>query len=63
MRIRRYRVTVEEIQEEPGVLEARLRELWEKCDNHHHTGPIKAAASPLGVVLDYADLGKRRPAR
>lgn len=48
---RKYRVTVELIDEPHDVLEARLRKLWEECDNHHNWTPLKNAAKELGVDL------------
>lgn len=53
--IRRYRVTVEEIDDPPKVLEARLRKLWREEDNHHHWGPLQAAAAKLGIELKHEE--------
>lgn len=54
--VRRYRVTFEEIAEPVEVIAARLRDLWEAGDNHHHADPIHAAARALGMSDE--DLGK-----
>ena len=51
--IRKYRVTVEEIEEPKEVLEARLRELWAECDNHHYWAPLERAAKALGIELSH----------
>lgn len=52
IKVRRYRVTIEEIEEPPEVIEARLIELWETCTNHHHRAAIDAVAKRNGVTLD-----------
>ena len=51
--IRRYRVTVEEIEEPVGVLEARLRKLWVECKNHHEWQPLQNEARRLGITLSH----------
>lgn len=58
--IRRYRVTVEEIEEPKEVLAERLRKLWIKCDNHHHWELLQRVAKGLGVELDPKEFGKER---
>ena len=57
---KRYRVTVEEIEEPLEVYAERLRKLWRECDNHHHFDPIRGAAKQLGIDLDHAELGVDR---
>jgi hypothetical protein len=59
--IKRYRVTFEEMEETREVLAERLRDLWRKCDNMHHIGPLREAAKEMGVELDHAELGRDRP--
>ena len=51
--IRKYRITVEEVEESKEVLEARLRKLWRECDNHHHWQPLQAVAKQIGIVLTH----------
>lgn len=51
--IKKYRVTIEEIEEPKSVLEERLLKLWHKCDNHHHWLPLKSAARALGIELKH----------
>jgi hypothetical protein len=46
--ITKYRVTIEEVEEPKEVLQARLQELWDKCNNWHHWKPLRAAARKLG---------------
>jgi len=47
----KYKVTVEVIEEPIEVIHARLQELWDKSDNHHHYDPIKQAAAKHGYEL------------
>lgn len=57
---RRYRITVEEIEEPIEVLRERLRKIWRECDNHHSWTPIRMVAASLGIELDIQDAGKDR---
>lgn len=45
--IKRYRVTVEIIEEPIEVYHERLEKLWLECDNHHHWAPLQQAAASL----------------
>ena len=60
VRIKRYRVTVEEIEEPVEVLQARLQKLWEESDNMHHYNPLVLAAKELGIELTGPFGGKFR---
>ena len=51
VRVRRYRVTIEEIDEPVEVICARLQKMWDECDNHHHHAPLEAAARKYGYDL------------
>jgi hypothetical protein len=51
VRIRRYRIVAELIDEPVEVVAARLQELWDECDNHHHWDPLRAAARRIGYQL------------
>lgn len=57
---RQYRVTVEQVSEPVEVLFERLREMWRKCDNHHHWWPLQAAAKSIGMTLDHDEMGVDR---
>lgn len=57
--IKKYRVTVEEIDEPKEVLEARLRKLWSETKNHHDWQPLQNAAEKLGITLTHED--RRNP--
>lgn len=49
--IRKYKVTIELIEEPNEVLAERLQKLWDECDNHHHWTPLKNAALQIGYEL------------
>ena len=51
VRVKRYRVTVEEIKEPDEVIVARLQKMWDNCTNHHNRDPLVTAASSYGVEL------------
>ena len=48
--VKKYRITIEEVEEANGVV-ARLQELWDRSDNHHHWYPLQAAAKAIGYEL------------
>lgn len=58
--IRRFRITVEPIEEPIEVLVERIRKLWVECDNHHLWLPLMSEAGRLGITLDIDDFGKDR---
>lgn len=49
--IRKYKVTIEPIEEPNEVLAERIQKLWDECDNHHHWTPLKNAALQIGYEL------------
>ena len=61
--IRKYRVTVELIDEPVEVLRERVKKLWRECDNHHHWQALRVVAANLGIELDRAEMDKARKAR
>jgi hypothetical protein len=62
VRVVRYRVTVEPI-DEPEAVAGRIRTLWRLCSNHHEWQPLRAAAKRHGVTLDDAERGVDAPRR
>lgn len=40
VRVERYRITVEKIEEPIEVIHQRLEQLWLECDNWHHWEPL-----------------------
>ena len=58
--VRRYRITIEEIEEPVEVIAERLRDLWRNSDNYHHYEPLQKAAREIGIELDRSEFGKAR---
>lgn len=61
IQVRRYRVTVELIDEPVDDIRARIVGLWRTCDNHHHWDSLRKAAAKVGLELSMNDFGKDRP--
>lgn len=57
--VKKFKVTVEEIEEPTEIIAGRLQKLWDECDNWNHRGPLKQAAKKIGYVLKNA-LGTKR---
>ncbi len=51
VQVYKYRITAELVDEPKEVIAARLQELWDECDNHHHWDPIRHAAIKIGYEL------------
>lgn len=51
VKIRKYKVTIEEVEEPIEVLRQRVQKLWDECDNMHHWRPLQEAAERLGYTL------------
>lgn len=51
VKIRKYKITIEEVEEPIEVLQQRLQKLWDECDNMHHWQPLQHAAKRLGYTL------------
>lgn len=60
VRVRRYRVTIEVIDEPVEVIHARITKLWREGDNYHHSEPIKQVARKYGLTLRQEDWGVDR---
>jgi hypothetical protein len=45
--IKKYRVTIEVVEESEEVLGNRLQRLWEECDNYHLHKPLMDAAKEI----------------
>jgi hypothetical protein len=48
---RKYKITVEPIDESFEILSERLQTMWDNCDNYHHWRPLKEAAKSIGYEL------------
>ena len=59
VRIKKYRITIEEVIESQEVYEQRVQELWDKCDNMHHFRPIQNTAKKIGYELK-GNFGSKR---
>lgn len=55
--IKKYRVTIEPIEEPKEVYVERLTKLWRENNNHHHWHPLKGVANEFGIILVDADHG------
>jgi hypothetical protein len=51
VRVEKYRVTVEKVEEPADVIHARLRKMWDECDNSHHREPLIRAGLKYGIDL------------
>jgi hypothetical protein len=51
VRVERYRVTVEKVQEPVEAIRARLQKLWDECENHHNREPLLRAGLKHGIDL------------
>jgi hypothetical protein len=49
--VRKYKHTIELVEEPIEVIQARIKKLWDECDNHHHWQPLKAEAKKYGLEL------------
>lgn len=49
--IKKYKVTIELIEEPKDVLSERLQELWDLCNNIHHWNTLKQSAKEIGYEL------------
>lgn len=51
VRVRKYRVTVELVDEPIETIRARIIDLWERCHNHHQWNAIHTEAARYGLDL------------
>lgn len=63
VRVEKYRVTIEKVEEPVEVIHERLRKLWRESDNHHHYEPIRSVARKWGLELDPSEHGRARKLR
>ena len=57
VRLQRYRVTVESIDESKDVYAERLRILWRGTDNYNDRDCLKREAKALGIELAHDEFG------
>ena len=51
VRVERYKVTIEKIEEPKEVICARIQTIWDECDNHHNWRSIEEKANKYGYEL------------
>lgn len=49
--LRKYKVTIELIEEPDEIIQERLQKLWDECNNHHNWQPLKNMAKQIGYEL------------
>ena len=59
VRVEKFRVTIEKVDEPKEETQRRILELWETTDNIHHWGLLKEEAKRLGLVLPPERMSKR----
>ena len=60
VRVHRYRITAERIDEPADVIHERIRKLWRECDNYRMRTPLEMAAKHAGITLDRDQCGVDR---
>jgi hypothetical protein len=58
--IRKYKITIELVEEPTEVLGERLQQLWDECNNHHHWTPLREASEKIGYELKGSAGSKRK---
>ena len=51
--VRKYKVTVEMIDEPIEVIQARIQDLWDNCDNSHNWNPLRYMGERYGMTLSH----------
>lgn len=51
--IRKFKVTIELIDEPVEVIQERIKQLWAKCNNYHHWEPLKDVGKKYGIELKH----------
>lgn len=51
VRVVRYKITVDPVDEPVEAIHERLEKLWVECDNMHHYEPLKREAKKHGYVF------------
>lgn len=51
IRVRKFRVTIEPIDEPNEIIAERLQALWDTSDNHHEYEPLRRYAKSIGYEL------------
>lgn len=51
VRVIKYRITIEKIDEPIEIIKDRIQDLWDNCDNMHHRTPLTKTAKKYGLKL------------
>lgn len=51
VRVIKYKVTIEKIEESIEVIQKRIQKLWDECDNWHHREPLRRIGKKYGLNL------------
>ena len=49
--VRKYKVTIEVVDEPVEDIQARIQYMWDNIDNHHHREPLRREAAKYGLTL------------
>jgi len=58
--VRKYKVTVEMIDEPIEVIQARIQDLWDNCDNSHNWKSLQYMGERYGMTLSHETRKKGR---
>ena len=59
VRVRRYKVSVELIDEDEDIIRARIQKLWDECSNTHNWDGLKSEAKKYGLKLSFETQNRR----
>lgn len=57
--VRKYKVTIELIEEPNELIIERLQKLWDECDNYHHWTPLRIEAKKYNYEFPNSPSTKR----
>ena len=57
--VRKYKVTIELVEEPNDVIIERLQKLWDECDNYHHWTPLRIEAKKYNYEFPNSPSTKR----
>ena len=57
--VRKYKVTIELIEEPNELIIERLQKLWDECDNYHHWTPLRIEAKKYNYEFPNGPYTKR----
>lgn len=60
VRVKKYRVTIEEVAEFDSVIISRINKLWRECNNSHHLSVLRDYSKKFGFELRIDEFGVDR---